>query len=113
MNRPKVYADFHNADPHGRVRLNCVGTVEDLARQQVELRDGLVLRLYMDDADDEGRPAELQVDGAVTYCQDEHGWVAILDWNAIQQVPVDSHQASNGTAQRPETPAAQSNPPRP
>ena len=30
MVKPKVYADFHNADANGRLRLNCVGTVEDL-----------------------------------------------------------------------------------
>ena len=41
MVKPKVYADFHNADANGRLRLNCVGTVEDLARQGVALRDGM------------------------------------------------------------------------
>jgi hypothetical protein len=30
MNKPKVYADFQNADSQGRLRLNCLGTVEDL-----------------------------------------------------------------------------------
>ena len=28
MNKPRVFADFHNADPQGRLRLNCMGTVE-------------------------------------------------------------------------------------
>lgn len=40
MNTPKVFADFHNADAQGRLRLNCIGTVKDLARQNVELQDG-------------------------------------------------------------------------
>ena len=35
MVKPKVYADFHNADPQGRLRLNCIGTTEDLARHNV------------------------------------------------------------------------------
>jgi hypothetical protein len=38
---PKVFADFHNADPKGRLRLNCIGTVEDLSRQQVILQEGV------------------------------------------------------------------------
>jgi hypothetical protein len=80
MTRPKVYADFQNADPAGRVRLNCVGTVEDLARHQVALRDGLTLTLYADDADAQGRPEELQADAIVTFSTDENCWVATIDW---------------------------------
>jgi hypothetical protein len=41
---PEIYADFHNADIQGRLRLNCVGTVNDLSRQQVEPREGLLFR---------------------------------------------------------------------
>lgn len=41
MPQPKIYADFQNADRAGRVRLNWVGTVEDLTRLQVLLREGL------------------------------------------------------------------------
>jgi hypothetical protein len=84
MNTPRVYADFHNADPHGRLRLNCTGTIQDLARQQVQLRDGLVLTLYADDADAQGRPDDLEVRGVVEYSAEEHGWVARIDWNAIR-----------------------------
>lgn len=51
MATPLVYADFHNADAQGRLRLNCVGTLEDLAQQKIELRDGLLLTLYADDVD--------------------------------------------------------------
>ena len=40
MVKPRIYADFHNADPKGRLRLNCIGTMEDLSRQQVELPRG-------------------------------------------------------------------------
>ena len=55
MAMQKVYADFHNADPQGRLRLNCVGTLEDLAQQHIELREGLPLTLYSDDLDDKGQ----------------------------------------------------------
>ena len=47
MSTVRIYADFHNADPEGRLRLNCVGTIEDLSRYQVELRDGEKLVLLL------------------------------------------------------------------
>jgi hypothetical protein len=75
VNHPKVFADFHNADAKGRLRLNCIGTVEDLAQQQIVLRDGLSLTLYSE---------ELQVGGIVQYSTDENVWVAVIDWNAIR-----------------------------
>ena len=77
MNMPKVFADFHNADAQGRVRLNCTGTVEDLAQQQVVLYDGLRLILYSE---------ELEADGVVCYSLDEHLWAAVIDWQAIRDM---------------------------
>lgn len=74
MYRARVLADFHNADPQGRLRLNCIGTVEDLARQQITLRDGQLLTLYSED---------LEADGLVGYSTEENVWVALIDWNAI------------------------------
>jgi hypothetical protein len=73
--RPVLYADFHNADARGRLRLNCVGTVHDLARQGIILREGLRLRL---------RDEELEVDGEVRFAPEENGWVAVIDWQAVQ-----------------------------
>ena len=74
MNRPRVFADFHNADPQGRLRLNCVGTIEDLAKQKIELRAGLGLTLYRED---------LETDGSVEFSGEENVWVAAIDWNAV------------------------------
>ena len=89
MVKPKVYADFHNADANGRLRLNCVGTIEDLARQSVTLHDGMPLTLYADDLDAKGEPDELLVNGVVSFSEEEHCWVAAIDWSAI-------HHASEG-----------------
>ncbi len=83
MVKPKVYADFHNADANGRLRLSCVGTIEDLGRQGVTLREGLLLTLYSDDLDAEGQLDELLVDGVVSFSEEEHCWVATIDWSAI------------------------------
>ena len=77
MKHPKVFADFHNADVHGRLRLNCIGTVEDLAQQQIVLRDGLPLTFYSE---------ELEVEGVVQYSTDEHVWAAVIDWQAIRDM---------------------------
>jgi len=83
MRKPKLYVDFHNADSQGRIRLNCVGTVEDLSQQHVELHDGLVLTLYSDDLDEKGELDELLVDGVVSFSEEEHCWVASINWAAI------------------------------
>lgn len=76
MKTPRVFADFHNADVQGRLRLNCIGTVEDLARQNITLQDGLLLMLYSED---------LEVEGVVCFSEQEKLWVAVIDWNAIQE----------------------------
>jgi hypothetical protein len=80
----EVYADFNNADAAGRLRLDCVGTIEDLARQGISLSDGVRMTLHSDDVDADGRLDELTVDGTVSFSVDEHCWVATIDWSAIR-----------------------------
>lgn len=77
MNYPRIFADFHNADQQGRLRLNCVGTIEDLNCKNIKLEDGQLLAFY-----DE----ELEVDGVVQYSEEESLWVAVIDWKQIRQV---------------------------
>ena len=77
MKYPRIFADFHNADEQGRLRLNCIGTIEDLSSQNIKLEDGQLLALY-----DE----ELEVEGVVQYSQEESLWVAVIDWKQIRQV---------------------------
>lgn len=76
MKTLRVFADFHNADVQGRLRLNCIGTVEDLARQNIELQNGQLLTVYSED---------LEVEGVVQYSSEEKLWVAAIDWNAVKQ----------------------------
>jgi len=82
--RPRVYADFHNLDDSNRLRLTCVGTIDDLARQGIELREGLVLTFSMDDADDQGEPDEFLGNGVVHYDENERSWVASIEWSTIR-----------------------------
>ncbi|MEH1818879.1 MAG: hypothetical protein V7L31_07220 [Nostoc sp.] len=77
MITPRVFVDFHNADVEGRLRLNCIGTIEDLANQSIELQNGRLLTLYSED---------LEVDGVVQFSEDEKLWVAAIDWDQIRQV---------------------------
>ena len=88
MNKPRVFADFHNADAQGRLRLNCIGTVEDLERQRIALRDGQWLTLYSE---------ELAVDGQVQYSAEENLWVAVIDWKAITEQKAVGHQPKRAT----------------
>lgn len=77
MSMSKVFVDFHNADAQGRLRLNCIGTIEDLSSQHTELENGQRLILYGED---------LEVDGVVQFSEDEKIWVVAIDWNQIRQV---------------------------
>jgi len=73
----RVFADFNNADEESRLRLNCIGTIEDLARQKVELQHGQTLTFYSED---------LEVEGIVKHSPEENIWVAVIDWDNIRQV---------------------------
>ena len=86
MNKPRVFADFHNADAKGRVRLNCAGTGADLKRQKIALRNGQSLIIYSE---------ALEVEGVVHYSEEEQLWTAVIDWDAIREVddPVVSQTA--------------------
>ena len=77
MNKPRIFADFHNADAKGRVRLNCAGTVADIKRQKIVLQDGQSLIIYSE---------ALEIEGVVHYSHEENLWTAVIDWNAIQEV---------------------------
>ena len=77
MNKYRVFADFHNADVKGRIRLNCAGTIADIERQGIVLQDGQPLIIYSE---------ELEVGGVVCYSEKEKLWTAVIDWDAIQEV---------------------------
>jgi hypothetical protein len=76
MNYPKVFADFQNADEQGRLRLNCIGTIEDLSRQGTQLIPGGKLLIYSE---------ELEADAVIEYSDQEKIWVAAIDWEQIRE----------------------------
>jgi hypothetical protein len=77
MSMSRIFVDFHNADEQGRLRLNCIGTIEDLSCQHTELANAQRLMLYGED---------LEVDGVVQFSEDEKIWVVAIDWSQIRQV---------------------------
>src|SRR5712691_8026363 len=97
MATPRVYADFQNLDDDNRLRLTCAGTRLDLERQKIELRQGMALTLYADDANDDGQPDELVAEGIVDYNDAEKCWVAAIDWQAIRHA---SEEAASGGRRR-------------
>jgi hypothetical protein len=84
----RVFVDFHNANAQGHLRLNCIGTIEDLAAQRIELKDGQHLILYSED---------LEVDGIVEYSQSEHQWVVVIDWDKIRRIDENSVHSTTKT----------------
>jgi len=58
--------------------------MNDLTRQSIELREGLVLTFFMDDADDQGDADELRTEGVVHYDEKDGSWVASVDWSALR-----------------------------
>ena len=91
MNKPRVFADFHNADAKGRVRLNCAGTMTDIERQEIELQNGQFLILYSE---------ELEVESVVHYSEEEKLWTAVIDWDAIQDVKSVDTRRPDGISSR-------------
>ena len=77
MSKPRIFADFHNTDVQGRLRLSCVGTTADLKRHGIVLREGQSLIIYSE---------ELEVEGIVHYSEEENLWTAVIDWDAIREV---------------------------
>lgn len=62
------------------MRLNCIGTMKDLARCQIRLQDGSTVTLYSE---------ELEVEGEAQYSKEENIWVAAIDWDAIAEIELE------------------------
>lgn len=82
--RDRVYIDFQKLDDWRRPILFTSGTLADLTRLGIELRDGMSLAFYSDDEDDDGHSDPLLVDGTVRYDDQNQRWVAEIDWNEIR-----------------------------
>ena len=76
---PRIYADFNKQDSDGRLVLTCAGTYRDLRHAGLVLKDGLELVFYADDADEQGKPDDLEVEGVVQFDDKTKRWVGVFD----------------------------------
>lgn len=89
MNVPIIYADFNGIMSSSRhkglsvVPLDTYGSLKDLANQQVRLKEGMPLVIYMDSAEGE----DLEADSVVYYDSKQKWWVAEIDEEKIRYVP--------------------------
>ena len=74
---PIIFADFNNADRKGRIRLNTVGTINDLSRLGVVLQDSTEMLLCR---------YELEAEGRANYSEEEGLWVASIDWKKVREL---------------------------
>ncbi|MEM7370918.1 MAG: hypothetical protein AAF587_20050 [Bacteroidota bacterium] len=77
----RIFADFNNCDPLGRVRLNSDGTLADLKEKKITLKRGQKFLLNDDDG--------LSTIGEIVFSANEKIWVAKIDWDTFQ---VDNRQ---------------------
>ncbi len=97
MITPRIYADFQNLDDHNRLKLTCAGTLQDLDRQGIQLKERQKLTFYTDDSDDQGQPDELRIDGVVHFDAEAKCWVAEVDWSALRHA---SHEERDNRQNR-------------
>lgn len=71
---PTLRVDFQNADAEGRVRLNTVGALDDIAALGKPLFEGHTLRLV---------DGELHAHGVAAFSHSESIWTAVVDWKEV------------------------------
>jgi hypothetical protein len=69
--RPRIYADFNNADLDGRLRLSVAGAAADLENFHPPLKSGAEITVY-----DE----EHEADAVLEFSAREGIWVARIEW---------------------------------
>lgn len=74
---PRVYVDFHNTDTQGRGRLTTIDTREDIKKQGLVFKPGMLLKLY--DGVVEGI-------GLAYYSKEEKRWVAEINWDNLKLI---------------------------
>lgn len=92
MPTDRVYVDLQKLDVERRAILTTLGTARDLERLGVELREGMVLSFYTDDADADGNADELWSEGTVHFDEGAQHWVAVIDWPNVRHASDDDEE---------------------
>jgi hypothetical protein len=86
---PRVWVDFCKGGGN-QIILTTIGTRNDLARQQLEFREGMYFQFYQDDANELNEPGFLYAEGTVHWhAAEQHWWATIgeIRWNAATISP--------------------------
>jgi hypothetical protein len=79
----KLRADFNSNSKNG-LHLICKGTIDDLARQKIELKDGMKLLIWDEDVDDNNIPDKLIAEAIAKYNHIEQCWEAVFEWGKVR-----------------------------
>ena len=71
----RIFADFNNMDGRGRVRLNCIGSLEDIERLGDQIKIGATVIL--------DEPYEFEVRAVLDYDEQQGTWVGHPDWDTV------------------------------
>jgi hypothetical protein len=67
------------AGPGGRNYLKEIGTLQDIALNDIRLEEGVRLSFYCEDADDAGKPDDLLFEGTVHFDSEKQQWYVIVE----------------------------------
>lgn len=79
----KLWADFNASSDFG-LRLNCLGTIKDLERQNLNLEEGMELLLWDEDYNDQNERDDLIVKATARYNSKLSIWEGEFDWEEIK-----------------------------
>jgi hypothetical protein len=79
----KLWVDF-NASTDNGLRLNCRGTIDDLSKQKIELKEGLKLTLWCEDTDENDNPDNLVVEATAHFNDKQKVWEGVFVWENIK-----------------------------
>jgi lysophospholipase L1-like esterase len=79
MHKPYFYVDFNEMVDANTVLLSAGDSKVDARGVTVQLREGMLVSVYMDDLDENGNVDNLVANGVVTK-NTEAGWAAHVKW---------------------------------
>lgn len=81
MTEPRIYVDFNEMLDTDLVLLSKSDLKLDSQGNEVRFKEGDVIKVYMDDIDENGQEDYLIAEGIVERNTKKEGWGAIAKWN--------------------------------
>jgi hypothetical protein len=72
----RIYCDWNRGIDDTHYDLGCVGSVEDLTKNEHALKEGLRVILY--------QTAELEAEGVLEFDAEKKRWIGVPDWSTIR-----------------------------